>query len=469
MQKAFLSDRIVTPAGTRPGALLVDGARILGVVNTAEIPADTPVHDHRGRAILPGLVDTHVHINEPGRTEWEGFRTATRAAAAGGYTLLVDMPLNCLPETTTVAHLEAKRASAAGQCWVDWSAWGGIVADNQDHIEPLAEAGVPGFKCFLLYPGCEGFSMVGRAQLEAALPHLAATGLPLLVHAELSGPIEAATARLVDADWTRYEIYLASRPDAAELEAIKLLITLCRQYRFRLHIVHLASAAALPLLAAARAEGLAITVETCPHYLYFAAETILDGTTLHKCAPPIRSAANRERLWQALGIGAIDLIATDHSPCPPEMKGLAHGRWDRAWGGIASLSVALSAVHTGAVSRGYSLEDVVRWMAVAPAALAGYSHRAGALLAGRSADFVIFDPEASYIATPGDLHFRHAVSPYVGEQLLGKVHSTYLCGEAVFVDGTFAIEARGREVRHQAAQPEGKLETQSAALSSNTP
>ena len=398
MRQAFLSDRIVTPTGTRPGALLIEDERILGVCAAAELPPGIRVHDHTSLAILPGLVDTHVHINEPGRTDWEGFRTATRAAAAGGYTLLVDMPLNCLPETTTVLHLEAKREAANSvepQCLVDWATWGGVVADNQLHLEPLARAGVPGFKCFLLYPGCEGFTMVNRAQLEAALPHLAATGLPLLVHAELAGPIEEATRALAQADWTSYATYLASRPDAAELEAIELLIGLCRQSRFRLHIVHLSTAEALPALAAARAEGLPITVETCPHYLHFAAEQIPDGATLHKCAPPIRSAANRELLWQALGSGAIDLIATDHSPCPPAMKRLEEGRWDRAWGGIASLSLALSIVHTDARARGYTLDDLARWLSAAPAQLAGMAERAGALLPGREASFVLFDPRHS--------------------------------------------------------------------------
>ena len=254
---AFQSDRIVTPGGTRSGALLVQGEHIVAVCTEAEIPPGAIRHDHRTKAILPGLVDTHVHINEPGRTEWEGFRTATRAAAAGGFTLLVDMPLNCLPETTTVANLEQKRQAAAGQCLVDWSPWGGAVADNQLDLEPLAAAGVPGYKAFLIYPGCDGFTSVDHAQLEAALPHIARTGLPLLVHAELAGPIEAALEGLRDADWTKYSTYLASRPDAAELEAIDLLIQLCRQYRFRLHIVHLSTAKALPMLAAAKAEGAA--------------------------------------------------------------------------------------------------------------------------------------------------------------------------------------------------------------------
>ena len=376
MAQAFVSNRVVTPTGTRPGALLVEGGRILAVCSRAEIPAGASVEELGDLAILPGLVDTHVHINEPGRTEWEGFRTATRAAAAGGYTALVDMPLNCLPETTTVEALEAKRTAAAGQCLVDWMSWGGAVADNQAHILPLARAGVPGFKCFLIYPGCDGFTMIDQQQLEATLPAIAESGLPLLVHAELAGPIDAAMAGLRDADWRRYATYLASRPDAAELEAIRLMLRLCREYGFRLHIVHLATAESLEELRAARAEGLPVSVETCPHYLHAAAEEIADGATLWKCAPPIRGRENRERLWEGLRDGVIDMVVTDHSPCPPAMKRVEEGRFDLAWGGVAGLSVALPVVWTDAVRRGFTLDALARWMSAAPAALAGISKQA---------------------------------------------------------------------------------------------
>jgi allantoinase len=357
------------------------------------------------------------------------------------------MPLNCLPETTTVPNLEAKRAAAQGQCLVDWAAWGGAVADNQKDIEPLAAAGVPGFKCFLIYPGCDGFTMIDRHQLEASLPAIARTGLPLLVHAELAGPIETAAESLRSADWTSYQTYLASRPDEAELQAIELLLNLCRQYRFRLHIVHLSTALALPILAAAKAEGLPLTVETCPHYLHFAAEDIPNGATLHKCAPPIRSRANREQLWQALAEGTIDLIATDHSPCPPAMKRLEQGRWDLAWGGIASLSVALPIVLTDALRRGHTLDDLARWMSFAPAHLAGFAPSAGSLAPGREATFLLLDPEATHTITPEDLHFRHPVSPYVGATVQGKVLATYLRGEPVYTPSTFASVPSGRELR----------------------
>lgn len=454
MAQAFIADRVVTPQGIRRAALLLEdgpadakGDVIRAICEVGDLPANTDIVDFGARAILPGLVDTHVHINEPGRTEWEGFATATRAAAAGGYTTLVDMPLNCLPETTTVAALEQKRVAAAGQCVIDWASWGGAVADNQADLLPLARAGVPGFKCFLIYPGCDGFTMIDREQLERALPAIAESGLPLLVHAELAGPIDAACETLRDADWRRFSTYLASRPDEAELDAIRLMIRLCREYGVRIHIVHLATSQALSLLNAARAEGLPITAEACPHHLHFAAEEIADGATLLKCTPPIRSRANREALWQGLGDGSIDLIATDHSPCPPEMKRIDEGRFDLAWGGIASLSVALSVVWTDAVQRGFGLEEIARWMSAAPAVLAGFGDRIGTIKAGREANFIVFDTEAQFVVTPDKLHYRHPISPYMGETLRGIVDATYLRGEPVYRAGEFILGARGRELR----------------------
>jgi allantoinase len=446
MAHAFISKRIVTPIGIQDGALLVDGEKIQAICRSAEVPADATIVDCGNSAILPGLVDTHVHINQPGRTEWEGFRTATLAAAAGGHTTLIDMPLNCLPETTTVAALEEKRRSAKGECFVDWSPWGGAVADNQSHILPLARAGVLGFKCFLIYPGCDGFTMIDQQQLEAALPFVAESGLPLLVHAELAAPIDAATQSLSNANWRSYATYLASRPDQAELDAIRLMIRLCRQYAFRLHIVHLSTAMALTELMAARAEGLPITVETCPHYLHFSAEEVADGATLLMCAPPIRSKKNQEALWQGLRDGAIDMIVTDHSPCPPEMKREDTGRFDQAWGGIASLSLALSVIHTDCSRRGLSLGDIVRWMSRAPAALAGISHRAGTLESGREANFIIFDTEDEFTVTVDRLHYRHAISPYLGETLRGIVKQTFLRGKSIYREGNFAPTPSGREV-----------------------
>jgi len=443
--QAFLSKRVVTPEGVRAAAVLVEGETIQAVVPVEQTPAGAQVQDFGDAAILPGLVDSHVHINDPGRAEWEGFETATRAAACGGYTMLVDMPLNCLPATSNVAALDAKRESARGRCRVDWAAWGSVVHDNQRAIEPLAAAGVRGFKCFLIHPGIDGFTMVTEEQLRDALPHVVRTGLPLLVHAELAGPIEAATAALTGADWKSYATYLRSRPDEAELSAIRMLLSLCREFRFRLHIVHLATCHALDELRAARAEGLPLSVETCPHYLHFTAETIADGATLCKCAPPIRSHANREKLWEALREGLIDLVATDHSPCPPSMKQIETGTFQTAWGGIASLSMALPVMWTEASRRGFTLRDIARWMAEGPARLAGCDASKGRIAAAYDADLVIFEPEAEFAVTPDRLHYRHAVSPYMGERLRGIVKATYLRGKPVFAGGKFSGDPIGRE------------------------
>ena len=376
------------------------------------------------------------------------------------------MPLNSLPETTTVQALELKRASATGHSLVDYRLWGGIqggdAPDNLPHIAPLAAAGVPGFKAFLLYPGCDGLGLLDETHLRAALPLVAATGLPLLVHAELPGPLHLATQRLAvrNPDWTRYATYLASRPDEAELAAIRLLIELSRELALarelassgtpaRIHIVHLSTALALPMLREARAEGLPLTVETCPHYLHFTAESIPDGSTLHKCAPPIRSEANRQLLWRAIQDGTIDLVASDHSPCPPEMKtGTPPGHFDTAWGGIASLSLGPSILWTGMQSRpdSWTLADLARLMSAAPAALAGLTHRKGSLTPGHDADLAIFAPEESFTVTPAHLHFRHPISPYLDETLTGVVHQTLLRGRTIFRDGTFHGDAIGQEV-----------------------
>jgi len=444
--QAFLSNRVILPGGIRPAAILVAGERIQEVVSHDQLPAEGyEIHNFGEAAILPGLVDSHVHINDPGRAEWEGFETATRAAAAGGYTLLVDMPLNCNPATTTVAALEAKRSVATGRCFVDWRAWGGVVSDNQKNIEVLAAAGVPGFKCFLVDPGIDNFTMVSERQLREALPHIARTGLPLLVHAELPGPDDRATNALAESDWSCYSTYLESRPDEAELAAIRMMLSLCREYRFRLHIVHLSTSLALQELRAARSEGLAVSVETCPHYLHLSAETIANGATLNKCAPPIRSRENCEKLWEGLREGTIDMVVTDHSPCPPAMKRLSEGNFRTAWGGIASLSLALSLIWTEAGKRGFTLLDLARWMAAAPAQLAGCASRKGQIAAGYDADFVVFDSDSEFVVTEDRLHYRHSVSPYRGETLRGVVKVTYLRGNPVFADGRFSSKPGGRE------------------------
>lgn len=445
--RSFISRRVVFADGVRPACVVVEEqtGKIVQVGAVDDVPVGCMRVECGEDALLPGLIDAHVHLNEPGRTEWEGFATGTRAAAAGGVTTVIDMPLNCLPETTTVAALEAKRAAAAGKATVDWQPWGGAVNGNQKHLLALGAAGVPGFKCFLLYPGCDGFGLIDESELRAAMYLIAQTGLPLLVHAELAGPCEAVAARLVEADWRAYETYLASRPDDAELHAIMRMIGLCREFGARVHIVHLSSALALPMIRAAKAEGLKLTVETCPHYLYFAAEEIADGATLLKCAPPIRSGHNRDLLWAALSDGTIDLVASDHSPCPPEMKG-KDGSFRTAWGGIAGVSLSLPVVWTEAGLRGFGLEDLARWMAKAPARLAGLAERKGEIAVGMDADLVVFAPEEEFIVGVEDLHFRHKISPYLGETLRGRVKRTLVRGVDVFVEGQFLGKPVGREV-----------------------
>jgi allantoinase len=363
------------------------------------------------------------------------------------------MPLNCLPATTTVASFEAKRAAAQGRCRVDWAAWGGVVQDNQGNIEALAAAGVLGFKCFLIHPGIDGFTMVTEQQLRASLPDVARTGLPLLVHAELPGPIDAATETLANADWRCYTTYLQSRPEEAELAAIRLLLSLCRQYNFHLHIVHLSASSALQELRVARSQGLPVSVETCPHYLHLTSDTIKDGVTVCKCAPPIRNRENCERLWQGLRDGVIDLVVSDHSPCPPALKRLDEGNFRTAWGGISSLSVALPVMWTEARDRGFSLQDLVRWMAEAPARLAGCQMHKGRIALGFDADFVIFDPDEEFVVTKERLHYRHLHSPYLGEKLRGVVKATYLRGKPVFVGGEFPGPPVGREFRALPREP----------------
>jgi allantoinase len=401
----------------------MENERIAGVLSWEDAPSSARLHDFGDLVLLPGLVDSHVHINEPGRTEWEGFWTATRAAASGGVTTVIDMPLNCVPETTDVGALEIKRVEAQGNAWVDWAAWGGVVRGNSEALPALARSGVPGFKCFLVDSGVDGFAWVNEADLRLALGKLRGTGLPLLAHAEVAAPIDAATAALQaqGADWRRYSTYQASRPDAAEVEAIALLIRLAEEIKTPVHIVHLSTAQALPLLAEARSRGVPVTVETCVQYLWFADEQIPDGATEFKCAPPIRGATNRGALWAALENGLIDLVATDHSPCPPDMKHREEGRFDLSWGGVASLGLALPVMSTALESRGMDLNDgmerLAAWMSSGPAKLAGLTGRKGALTEDADADFAVFDPEAAWTVAVDDLHFRHKVSPYLGAEL----------------------------------------------------
>lgn len=424
MQLAIRSRRVVTPEGVRAASVHIVDGRIERVGAWDDTPPDVKHVDAGDMVVMPGLVDTHVHVNEPGRTEWEGFETATRAATAAGVTTILDMPLNCIPATTTVAALEAKREAARGKTVVNVEYIGGVVPGNSGELEALHGAGVRAFKCFLSPSGVDEFPAVSESDLREAFPILARLGVPLMVHAEdpsrLAG--DGRSSRV-------YADYLASRPVTAEESAIALLVRLLEWCPTRVHVVHLSSARSLAIIAAARDRGLPITVETCPHYLTFAAEEIPDGATEYKCAPPIRAAAERDALWSALVGGEIDLVASDHSPCPPAMKETG-GDFFAAWGGIASLQLSLSAVWTGARVRGVKPERIAEWMSSAPAKLAGLEESKGSLARGFDADIVVWDPDESFVVEAAKLHHRHKVTPYLGRTLFGTVHSTFVGGRA---------------------------------------
>jgi len=421
----------MTPDGERDAAVLIRRGRIEALLAPGAVPATTRLLDFGALVVMPGLVDSHVHVNEPGRTEWEGFASATRAAAAGGITTLVDMPLNSTPVTTSLAALEVKRAVARGQCHVDLAFWAGVVPGNAAGLPMLLEAGVPGAKAFLIDSGIDDFPATTEADLHAVLPILAAHGSVLLAHAELRC-LEPPASSGVSA---RHATWLASRPRAWENEAIRLLIRLSGEYRCRVHVVHLSSSDAVEPLAAARAQGIPISAETCPHYLVFDSESIPDGRTEWKCAPPIRERENRDRLWRALEAGTIEMVVSDHSPCTPALK--AGGDFMAAWGGVASLQLSLPAVWTEARRRGVSLGSVSRWMGERPAQLAGLGHRKGRLAPGYDADLVVFDPDASFQVEPEGLQHRHKLTPYLSRTLFGAVHATFLRGQQVYADGAF--------------------------------
>jgi allantoinase len=431
----FQARRLVTAAGEAGGSVGVTGGRIAAVGPPgARLEGRRVVELGDDVVLLPGLVDSHVHVNEPGRTEWEGFATATRAAAAGGVTTIIDMPLNSIPPTTDVAALEVKRKSAEGQCVVDVGFWGGAVPGNLGELRALHDAGVFGFKCFLLHSGVDEFPPLPPADLDAYLATLHGFGGLLIVHAEDSRAIDRAPSP----HGGRYLDFLASRPRTAENLAIAQVIEAARATRGRAHILHLSSSDALPMLAGARREGVRITAETCPHYLALCAEEIPDGATQFKCCPPVREAANRELLWQGLADGTIDCVVSDHSPCPPELKRLEVGDFGLAWGGISSLEIGLPVVWTEARRRGFSLGDVVRWMAEGPARLLGLE-RKGQIAVGYDADLCVFAPDERFVVDPAQLHHRHPITPYVGRPEEGVVRSTWLRGRELTGD-----EPRGR-------------------------
>ncbi|MEV6194528.1 allantoinase AllB [Streptomyces sp. NPDC051920] len=425
------STRVITPEGTRAASVAVAAGKITAVLPyDAEVPSGARLEDFGDDVLLPGLVDTHVHVNDPGRTEWEGFWTATRAAAAGGITTLIDMPLNSLPPTTTVAGLRTKQDVARSRAHVDVGFWGGALPGNVKDLQPLHEAGVFGFKAFLSPSGVEEFPELDQEQLARSLAEIAGFGGLLIVHAEDPHHLAAAPQK----SGRKYADFLASRPRDAEDTAIENLVAQAKRLDARVHVLHLSSSDALPLIAAARADGVRLTVETCPHYLTLTAEEVPDGASEFKCCPPIREAANQDLLWQALADGTIDCVVTDHSPSTADLK---TDDFATAWGGISGLQLSLSAVWTEARRRGHGLEDVVRWMSSRTAELVGLGGRKGAVAVGHDADFAVFAPDETFTVDPAALQHRNRVTAYAGRTLDGVVKSTWLRGERIVVDGQF--------------------------------
>jgi allantoinase len=441
------SQKVVANGLQGPASIHIRDGKITRVASFDEAPGDCEVVDAGERVVMPGLVDTHVHVNEPGRTDWEGFATATRAAAAGGVTTLVDMPLNSIPPTTTLEGFNSKLEAARGaECRVDIGFWGGVVPENLYELSQLHEAGVVGFKCFLVPSGVDEFPHVTESELRPAMRALAEWDALLIAHAELPGPIDDAIekeATRVGRDPRRFETFLRTRPRAAEDEAVALVIRLSRETGARAHIVHHSSSNSIEALRRAREEGLRITAETCPHYLFFAAEEVPDGETAFKCCPPIRERENREKLWAALIDGTIEMIVSDHSPAPPEMKCMETGDFLQAWGGISSLQLRLPIVWTMMRERGLSINRLVEWTAGAPARLVSLDKRKGALAAGCDADLVIWNPDASFTVEASMLHHKHKLTPYIGQTLYGVVEATYLRGEKIYEHGEFRGSPRG--------------------------
>jgi allantoinase len=427
MDLVFKAHRVITAAGEVARTIGVQDGRIVAIEPLeADLTADRTVELSQDEVLLPGLVDTHVHVNDPGRSEWEGFETATRAAAAGGVTTIVDMPLNSLPPTVDVSALEIKRKAAEGRVHVDVGFWGGAIPGNLDDLRGLHDAGVFGFKCFLLHSGVDEFPPLDSNELEQALRLLRGYGAMMIVHAENSDAIEHAP----NAHGEHYDDFLHSRPRGAENVAIAQVIELARWTGARVHILHLSSSDAIPMIATARRDGVALSVETCPHYLSFISEEIPDGATQFKCCPPVREAANREKLWRGLADGVIDCIVSDHSPCTPELKRFDVGDFGLAWGGVASLQLGLSAIWTQARQRGFALPDVVRWMAERPAAQAGMQ-RKGHIALGYDADFAVFAPDDAFVVDAAKLRHRNPITAYHGRPLAGVVRQTWLRGNEI--------------------------------------
>ncbi|HND84852.1 MAG TPA: allantoinase AllB, partial [Pseudobdellovibrionaceae bacterium] len=393
-----------------------------------------PVYDFQDWVVMPGLVDTHAHINEPGRTEWEGFLTATLAAAAGGITTVVDMPLNSIPATVSQSAMDEKLKSASNKCMIDYGLWGGVIPGNDNELEGMIASGIMGFKCFLCPSGVDEFPHVQKTDLERAMPILARHKIPLLVHAEIE---QQHIAESVVYPETDYRSYLASRPPSWELEAISLVIELAEKYQCPTHVVHLSTAKALPMIRAAKERGVPVTVETCPHYLIFDAETVPAGHTEFKCAPPIRDEANRQALWGGVKDGTIDFIVSDHSPCTPALKCLESGNFAKAWGGIAGLQFSLPAVWTEMIKQGLDLSDLIRLMSDRTSQFVGLNDRKGSIAVGKDADFVVWDPQENDAIQANRILHRHKTSPYIGRQIQGRIKQVFLRGNSIFSSGEY--------------------------------
>jgi len=436
------SNRIITADGIKRGCLIVENGRISKIVDVSDGHGLDHIHEAGNSVVMPGLIDSHVHVNEPGRTEWEGFETATRAAAAGGITTIADMPLNSNPVTTSLTALEEKLAAAKGKLTVDCAFYGGVVPGNTLSLEPLIDAGVRGFKCFLIHSGIDDFPNVTEKDLDASMPVLARRRVPLLVHAEM----ECDDSRCED--WSEnsssYHAFLHSRPRRWENDAIDLMINVGRKHDCPVHIVHLSSSDAIEAIKKAKAAGVKVTVETCPHYLTFAAEEIADGDPRFKCAPPIRERENREKLWAALLDGTIDFVVSDHSPCSPSLKFLDEGNLQKAWGGISGLQFVLPTVWTQAKERGVTVDQLSKLLTHGQAKFLALTQSKGQLKPGYDADIVVWDPEAKTKIDASIIHHRHKVTPYDGMELFGKVEKTFVRGQLVYNNGQFASEPVGQ-------------------------
>jgi allantoinase len=432
---------ICTPEGIREGYVCIQNGLITEFVTNLSSSISREAIDIGDSLLMPGLVDPHVHLNEPGRTAWEGFATGTRSAAAGGITTLIDMPLNSSPVTTTAAAFDKKATAAEGQLQVDYGFWGGIVPGNTKEIEKLIEKGVPGFKAFLTHSGIDEFPNVTEQDLRKVMPIIARHNLPLLVHCELSTSQISQPA----GNERSYQNYLQSRPKEWEDEAIALMIQLCEQYQCPVHIVHLSSANSIAQIKKAREKGLPITVETAQHYLYFNAEEIPDAQTAFKCAPPIREKENNEQLWQALQEGIIDFVATDHSPSSPDMKEFESGNLMKAWGGISSLQLALPVLWTAARQRNIPVTDMAKWLSTNPAKFSGLQLK-GKIASGGDADLVVWNPDKKFTVTAEQLNHKHKMTPYLNQELYGVVEQTWLRGQLVYDHGNFPALNKGKIV-----------------------